>query len=276
MMKYLNLGCGLRYHPAWTNVDFNSFTPQVQAHNLIKGIPFHDNSFEIVYHSHLLEHFPKNKAIDFIRECYRVLKPGCVIRVVVPDLEQIAKIYLTALEHALEDKDEWRNNYDWIMLELYDQTVREKSGGEMLEYLKQDPIPNESFILERLGDEAKNIIQSLRKNSSPKKERLHLNNAFPKIFRKFRERFIKLLLGNTDYKALQAGRFRSTGEIHRWMYDRYSLALLLKQSGFSNPTVQTAWESQINYWSTYNLDTNPDGTIYKPDSLYMEAFKLSK
>lgn len=272
MNKYLNLGCGSRFHPAWTNVDFNSSSPQVLPYNLLKGIPFNDNFFEAVYHSHLLEHFTKNKALNFMQECFRVLKPGCIIRIVVPDLEQIAKIYVTALEQALKDNKEWRNKYNWIMLELYDQTVREISGGDMLEYLKQDPVPNESFILERIGNEAKYIIQSIR-NTIQNKEIRRFNDTFKDLLRKLRERFIKLVVGNSDYTALQIGRFRYKGEIHKWMYDRFSLSLLLMQSGFSNPIVQTAWESQIKDWSTYNLDTNPDGTIYKPDSLYMEATK---
>jgi hypothetical protein len=32
-------------------------------------------------------------------------------------------------------------------------------------------------------------------------------------------------------------------------------------------------ESYITNWTSFNLDTEPDGSIYKPDSLYMEAVK---
>lgn len=34
-------------------------------------------------------------------------------------------------------------NYDWIMLEMYDQTVRNYSGGQMAEFLKQPHLINE-------------------------------------------------------------------------------------------------------------------------------------
>ena len=50
------------------------------------------------------------------------------------------------------------------MLEFYDQTVRDKPGGAMLEYLQQNPIPNEKIVYERLGEEARQIISRLRVN----------------------------------------------------------------------------------------------------------------
>ncbi|QUY40607.1 hypothetical protein [Acaryochloris marina] len=57
------------------------------------------------------------------------------------------------------------------------------------------------------------------------------------------------------------------------MYDRYSLARLLKECGFEQITQRSATESYIPGWSSFNLDTEADGNIYKPDSLYMEAIK---
>ncbi|MFN9648236.1 MAG: methyltransferase domain-containing protein, partial [Pseudanabaena sp.] len=59
-MKLLNLGCGHRFHSAWTNIDFRSNNENVIAHNLLKGIPFPDQSFDVIYHSHVLEHFSRS------------------------------------------------------------------------------------------------------------------------------------------------------------------------------------------------------------------------
>ena len=89
-LNYLNVGCGNKYHKQWINVDMASNYPHVKAHNLLKGLPFSDNQFDVIYHSQVLEHFPKDKAADFIRECFRALKPGGILRVVVPDLGQFA------------------------------------------------------------------------------------------------------------------------------------------------------------------------------------------
>ena len=68
--------------------------------------------------------------------------------------------------------------------------------------------------------------------------------------------------------------FRTSGEVHFWLYDKFSLSKLLTETGFRNIKVCRADESRIMNWSSFNLDTNPDGTIYKPDSFYMEAEKL--
>lgn len=59
------------------------------------------------------------------------------------------------------------------------------------------------------------------------------------------------------------------------MYDSYSLAKLLKACGFQQIMQRTATQSYIPNWSDFNLDTEPDGSVYKPDSLFMEAIKPS-
>ena len=72
---------------------------------------------------------------------------------------------------------------------------------------------------------------------------------------------------------LEVGRFRALGEVHQWMYDRYSLARLLEKAGLSEITQRAADEGYVANWRTFNLDTNADGSIYKADSLFIEARK---
>jgi DNA primase large subunit len=72
---------------------------------------------------------------------------------------------------------------------------------------------------------------------------------------------------------LQIGKFRLGGEIHQWMYDSFSMGRLLKITGFSRIIVRDAFTSYLDDWRMYNLDTEPDGEIYKPDSNYIEAIK---
>ena len=110
-MKCLNLGCGYRYHSDWTNINFVSTAENVIAHNLKDGIPFSDNSFDVVYHSHVLEHLSKSEAEPFLKECYRVIRPQGVLRVVVPDLEDIARMYLHSLEQSSLGLQELEQNY---------------------------------------------------------------------------------------------------------------------------------------------------------------------
>lgn len=256
--KYLNLGCGSHYHPDWTNVDIHSNNKDVIDCDLKKGIPFEDNSFDVVYHSHLLEHFPKSYAPLFLSECFRILKLGGMIRIAVPDLEQIARNYLIFLDKSLNgDEESWRK-YEWTLLELFDQMVRNVSGGEMSKYWEQDPMPAESFVIERLGGEVINAISNIRtkpelKIQSP--SRTDFNSHTP--------------------DAMSIGKFRLSGEVHQWMYDRCSLKKLLEEAGFSNIRVCKANESLIPEFNSYHLDILPDGSIRKPDSLFMEGMKKS-
>ncbi|ANV89537.1 class I SAM-dependent methyltransferase [Picosynechococcus sp. PCC 8807] len=276
MKGYINLGCGSRFHQQWKNLDFTALSPGVIGHNLTQGIPFENQSFDVVYHSHLLEHFKKQQAKDFLQECYRVLVPQGTIRVVVPDLEKIVRCYLQKLEVTL-NYNESTPDYDWILIELFDQMVREQSGGEMGQLLTSENIPNKAFILERIGLEAQRIMDTPKQKTTITPQ--NWRQLLKKVPRKFKtwgygkELLIRLLLNKQDYIALKIGRFRQSGEIHQWMYDRYSLQRLLEECGFVDIRQCAAHESRIPNWTNFNLDTEPDGTIYKPDSLYMEATK---
>jgi SAM-dependent methyltransferase len=282
-MKGLNLGCGSRFHAAWTNVDFVPADPAVLRHDLRQGIPFPDEEFDVVYHSHVLEHFSKASGPQLLRECFRVLKPGGTIRVAVPDLERIAKTYVQTLEQAATGSEQGRLNHEWMIIEFYDQTVRETTGGDMSTYLFRTGLPNKDFVIGRVGVEAKQAFESAeRLRRQPR--RTDLPSAGPRstLFQRLRrilrdadarrEALARRLLG-AEYELLELGRFRRGGEIHLWMYDRYSLARALEEAGFRQAQVVGPTESRVQGWADFNLDTEPGGTVYKPDSLFMEASK---
>lgn len=272
-LGYLNLGCGGRFRDGWTNVNFTSTGKGVIAADLGKGIPFPNESFDVVYHSHLLEHFSKADAPKFLKECHRVLRKGGVIRVVVPDLESIVKQYLISLEQSRLGDARAIYDYEWMVIELLDQLVRVRSGGEMATYLMQEFVPNEDFVIKRCGTEVRKIIQSARQakadGPASRNNRFSLSRLFPRI----RERLIRSLLGNEEYTALKIGRFRTGGEVHQWMYDSVSLSRLLGEAGFESMVRRSAIESYVPNWASYTLDTETDGSVYKPDSLFLEAIK---
>lgn len=272
-MKLLNLGCGSRYHKDWINMDFSSDNEDVITHNLLNGIPYENNTFDVVYHSHLLEHFSKADAVNFIKECHRVLKHGGVIRIVVPNLEDIVNNYKKYLKLALNGDKLAEANYDWTMIEMYDQCARNFSGGEMGKLYTQGDIPNPDFVYGRVGIRVKQKIK-LDPNSNLHNTQLSLftKNAFEKSLLYTKGRILKLIL-RKEFKYYELGKFRLNGEVHQWMYDSFSLARLLTQNGFKDTKVCKAWESRIPQWASFNLDNNPDETIYKPDSFYMEAIK---
>src|SRR5262245_57859715 len=115
----LNLGCGYKMNWTWTNIDFSAYArlihhpllirflrgvgflsqqrsvrlgmidPQIVLWDLRRGIPFGSETFSVVYSSHFLEHLEQNAAKRLLEECHRVLHPGGIVRIVVPDLEII-------------------------------------------------------------------------------------------------------------------------------------------------------------------------------------------
>jgi SAM-dependent methyltransferase len=268
----INLGCGRRIHSAWVNVDIAPSHPDVQKADLSRGIPFPDETFEAVYHSNVLEHIRREHTGRFMSECRRVLRPGGILRVAVPDLERICTLYLDRLQRADDGDARAAADYDWIMLELLDQMVRERGGGGMAEHLRQDPLPGEGFILERIGDEGRELLEALRAEP-PKGAAQGRSRRWSAVRRSLRRRVINLLFGRQTYEALQIGRFRLEGEVHQWMYDRFSLARLMVSSGFTEPTVMTPYSSRIPGWPDYQLEVGADGAVHKPDSFVMEALK---
>jgi predicted SAM-dependent methyltransferase len=277
-MKYLNLGCGSHYstEKEWTNLDFISFGEGVIAHNLLSGIPFENNSFDLVYHSHVLEHFSKQDGENFIMECLRVLRPNGVLRIAIPDLEQIAKLYLRFLELGLNEPENViiKANYDWMLIEMYDQTVRNHSGGNMGKYLFQDTIVNEEFVFERIGKEGKDLRNTfLSSKNQNQKPALKTKLSFVRIISELKRR-IKSLIGKSNQTIVETeiGKFRLGGEIHQWMYDRYSLTMLLKQKDADKIIIRDAFTSYLDNWSVYNID-GKDNIVRKPDSLFIEAIK---
>ena len=274
MIKYLNLGCGNRFSDDWVNLDFKRTGLSVQAHNLLEGIPFPDESFDVVYHSHMLEHFPKRDAFCFLRECFRVLKPSGIIRVVVPDLEQIALEYLKNLKGAKQGDQAAMLDYDWIMLELYDQTVRNVSGGEMVEYWKNPALGNELYVKNRIGDEFENFRRIILKNKKVSQRSFLTSWRTYFQFSRYKAKLLQSIMGILGVGSyIEVGKFRAEGEVHQWMYDEYSLGELLKKVGFVEVERRTAFESKIPLWEKYRFLDVVNGSPRKPDSLFMEAFK---
>jgi SAM-dependent methyltransferase len=74
-------------------------------------------------------------------------------------------------------------------------------------------------------------------------------------------------------ERLIRGNAADTGELHRWMYDEFSLRDLLGKAGFRKVQRHTATSSGIAGWPEFYLDNNKDGSAYKPESLYMEGIR---
>ncbi len=92
---FLNLGAGKFKHKYWTNIDYSSSKYKHLQQNQFVNIdfqneeklPYENNSIELIYCSHVIEHFNNEKILHLFEECHRVLKPNGSIRIVVPDAD---------------------------------------------------------------------------------------------------------------------------------------------------------------------------------------------
>jgi len=145
----LNVGCGPSGIPGWVNLDNSisvrlaripgalkalasvglvgspslKYSQAVREFDIQYGnaqhLPFKSDSVEVLYSSHMLEHLGRGEARSFLVEGLRVLVPGGIIRLVVPDLRMRAQAYM-----ATGDADAFINSL--LMHDQARRTVREK------------------------------------------------------------------------------------------------------------------------------------------------------
>ena len=90
------MGCGASFLKDWLNTDWSA---TVCSHggiylNVAKKFPIPDNSFDYIFAEHLIEHLNFAQATLMLKECYRVLKPGGVLRLSTPNLTFLMDLYM--------------------------------------------------------------------------------------------------------------------------------------------------------------------------------------
>ena len=89
----IHLGCGEQNAPGWINVDAQPF-PHVHFVGGVEKLPmFADNSADLIYACHVLEHISYQRYPEILKEWRRVLKPGGILRIAVPDFDKLLAIY---------------------------------------------------------------------------------------------------------------------------------------------------------------------------------------
>jgi len=124
MKHRINIGCGKTPTDGWMNFDnspsiilsnspFKYFVAKIfgflnkkQIENINwnkkqkilfadakKKIPLPNDSAECIYTSHMIEHLSREDSVYFLNEAFRVLEPGGILRVAVPDLKLAVNFY---------------------------------------------------------------------------------------------------------------------------------------------------------------------------------------
>jgi len=93
-MVKLNLGSGHWKLPGWLNVDLDFESMPGVCADLAAVLPFRDASVDLMHSEDFIDQLELEQARVFLDECHRILKPGGVIRILTPDLEKLAQLYL--------------------------------------------------------------------------------------------------------------------------------------------------------------------------------------
>lgn len=89
----INLACGGVFvtGDGWLNLDYSASSPAVPRADLLGRLPLSNDSAALVYSSRFLEHIPRGDVPGFLAECRRVLAPGGILRLVLPDLANLCR-----------------------------------------------------------------------------------------------------------------------------------------------------------------------------------------
>ena len=125
----IHLGCGTRYIPGFVNIDYSA---KVKTDMMLKlgedALPFDAATVSLLVSSHLLEHLTKYEGLFFLKECYRVLKPGGLLYLALPDIAKVIDIYC----NGHPEVPHLKNNQEWIIRALFetqhDETIIHKYG----------------------------------------------------------------------------------------------------------------------------------------------------
>jgi predicted SAM-dependent methyltransferase len=94
--KMLNIGCGTDYKDGWINIDNNSDNNIEKLDlywDLRYPLPFADNSVDLIFNEHFMEHLTIEESQRSIKDFMRVLKKGGVMRIAMPDLKYVIDFY---------------------------------------------------------------------------------------------------------------------------------------------------------------------------------------
>ena len=175
----LNLGAGPRGidDAHWVNVDG---APDAGVRFLVdfqRPLPFDDAAFDGVFCEHVLEHFSQEDGARLVADVRRILRPGGVFRVIVPDAEFVLKSYFEDPQALVADRGEGEGTamemvnayfrqryehqfmYDWQTLE---RTLRRAGFSHVVRSRFRDPsacspvrIDDEKYARESLYVEAR-------------------------------------------------------------------------------------------------------------------------
>ena len=106
----LHIGCGENELPGWLNTELCPRGSQIYL-DATQPFALPDTCIDVVYSEHMIEHVPWIGGRAMLRECFRVMKPGALLRIVTPNLaflmrvveEPLTPIHQAYIQYNLEE-----------------------------------------------------------------------------------------------------------------------------------------------------------------------------
>jgi SAM-dependent methyltransferase len=268
---FLNIACGNIYikNNSWVNLDIVSKDKYVKKINLLKKLPFNNETVDAIYCAHFLEHVPVHKVTDFLKECFRILKKDGVLRLVLPDFESLSKEYLKQVKLKNFTKTKI------VLISIIDQCVRRIPGGELgkLYNILLNGKKNKKDLIKYL-----NYLNGVNFSGNKKKNR-DLFYYFERIYLLMKEKFINFWIKSVVFFlpiafVEQNISFARIGEMHHWLWDFYSLYDYLKDAGFNKIKKLTYNKSSYKDSKLFIFDKNKKNQKTRGvESMYVESVK---
>ncbi len=125
----LHWGCGSHTPAGWINSDLREGPGVDIAGNILDGLPIDDDSLDYISSQHVLPELNIHEQVPALRELRRMLKPGGVLRMSLPDLDKAIEAYQAGRqEHFLV----WE--YDTIAGNFITQMLWHSTIGTLFTY----------------------------------------------------------------------------------------------------------------------------------------------
>jgi predicted SAM-dependent methyltransferase len=129
----VHLGCGPVIIPGFINVDAWPAAHVHYVHDVTRLPMFADDSTDLVYACHVLEHISPGRHVEVLWEWRRTLKAGGILRLSVPDFDRLVEIYeacardVTSIQNPLIG-DEGHNRHAAVINRAYLEGALEAAG----------------------------------------------------------------------------------------------------------------------------------------------------
>jgi predicted SAM-dependent methyltransferase len=250
--NFYNIGAGNFFQPYWTNIDFSSeWYSKSQKNDYInynlfslKPLPIDDETAEILYASHVIEHISDGAVQNLFNEAYRILKPKEIFRIITPDI--------VLLYRALKGND----------LDFFNIINQFKNPNEYHRLKIKIPL-NKASIEQKFLYEVASQLSFITENFSSIKKVSddELNDKFQEMSM---EDALDFIISKTDLKVQN----ENPGFHINWFTEE-KIRKMLKIAGFTN-LFRSGWGQSTN---PILRNTDLFDTTHPEMSLYFEAIK---